>query len=136
MALIEKRVATRTDLKWFGLMLTACFAVLGTVAWLRDHHTTAITLWSIGGALGLLYHAVKPLQWLMFDLWMGFAYPIGWVVSHLTLTLMFYLVLTPLGLLMRLFGRDPMERSFDPTAASYWRLHDPGGNTNRYFHQI
>jgi len=136
MSLIEKRVATVSDLKWFGVILAGCFGVLGTLSWLRGHHTPAAVLWSIGGALALLYYAVRPLQSLMFDLWMGITYPIGWVVSNLTLTLMFYFVVTPLGLIMRLCGRGPMERRFDRVAVTYWRSHDPGQSTKRYFHQI
>jgi hypothetical protein len=136
MALIEKRAATRTDLKWFGLVTATCFALLGTVAWLRDHHGAAATFWGVGGVIAVLYYSVQQLQRVMFDLWMAITFPIGWFVSHLTLTLMFCLVLTPLGLLMRMLGRDPMHRVFDRAAASYWEPHDPGSEPNRYFHQL
>jgi hypothetical protein len=47
----------------------------------------------------------------------------------------FYGVLTPIGLLMRLFGRDPLNRTFDRSATSYWIEHDPGSDLDRYFQQ-
>ena len=48
------------------------------------------------------------------------AFPVGFVVSHLVLAILFFGVLTPAGLLMRLLGRDPLERKFDEGRKSYW----------------
>ena len=136
MSLIERREATSSDLKWFGVIVAGCFAVLGTFAWLRDHPRLATTLWSTGAALMLLYYAVGPIQRLMFSMWMAITYPIGWTVTHLTMALMYYGVFTPIGLLMRLVGRDPMQRAFDRAAESYWEPHDPGSDPKRYFRQF
>ena len=61
--------------------------------------------------------------------------PIGWVVTHLVLATIFYGLITPMGAIMRLFGRDRLHRSFDASAESYWIAHDPSGDTARYFHQ-
>ena len=46
-------------------------------------------------------------------------FPIGWVVSHLLLGVVYFLVLTPIGLTLRALGRDPLERRFDQSASSY-----------------
>ena len=48
------------------------------------------------------------------------AWPIGFVVSHVILALVYYLVMTPIGLVMRLFGYDPMTRKRDSTGGSLW----------------
>jgi hypothetical protein len=55
-----------------------------------------------------------------YRLWMAFALVLGAVVNALILSVVFYLLLTPIGLVMRLFGRDPMHRKFDRRATSYW----------------
>ena len=60
-------------------------------------------------------------------------FPIGWVVSHLLMTLFYFLFLTPIGILMRLLGNDPMQRRLDRDATSYWVKHDPGRRADRYF---
>src|SRR5207248_2430156 len=112
-----------------------CFGVFGAMAWLRGHHSASVTLWSLGGLLAVVYYAVKPLQRLMFDSWMAITYPIGWAVSHLLMAIVFYLVITPVGLLMRLLGRDPLNRAFDPARQSYWIQHDPAASSDRYFRQ-
>jgi hypothetical protein len=92
-------------------------------------------VWAAAGVIGVA-GLINP-SWVkpVFLLWMGLAYPIGWTVSHLMLAVILYLVITPVGLVMRLCGYDPMERRFDRSATSYWVAHNPGGDTRRYFRQ-
>jgi hypothetical protein len=61
-----------------------------------------------------------PLLRPIYIGWMKFAFVLGWVNTRVILSVFFYLVITPVGLVMRLFGRDPMNRKFDRSAASYW----------------
>jgi saxitoxin biosynthesis operon SxtJ-like protein len=136
MSLIQKRYATRGDLKWFGLLMGAFFGLMGTMSWMRTHHKAAITFWCIGAGLMLAYYLVRSIQRPVFDLWMGISYPIGWVMSAIMMAVIFFLVLTPVGLVMRLLGRDPMCRAFDRAAESYWEPHNPEGDSRRYFQQF
>jgi hypothetical protein len=62
--------------------------------------------------------------------------PIGYVVSFLLLAAFYFLLLTPLGLLFRLIGRDQLCRRFDPDAKSYWLKRKPPKNLSRYFQQF
>jgi hypothetical protein len=62
-------------------------------------------------------------------------FPIGWAMSMILLTAFYFLLLTPLGLLFRLFGRDPLSRRFNPAAKSYWLSRRQTENLDRYFHQ-
>ncbi len=87
-------------------------------------------------ALLLVYYGVPPIQRPFYSLWMTVVYPIGWVVSHLMMLIVFYLVITPVGLIMRLCGRDSMTRVFESSRTSYWIEHDPAGNIDRYFRQF
>jgi hypothetical protein len=68
--------------------------------------------------------------------WMYAALPMGWTVSHIILGVIFYLVFAPMGLVMRLFGRDAMHRRLDRAAATYWIEHNPAGKPSRYFRQF
>ena len=61
--------------------------------------------------------------------------PIGWVVSHIVLAVVYYGLVTPMGLTMRLFGRDPMCRKFDPQASTYWTTRAKVADPGRYFRQ-
>jgi len=62
--------------------------------------------------------------------------PIGLAVSFTLLAAFYFLLLTPLGLLFRLIGRDPLRRKFDSTADSYWLTRRPPDKLDRYFHRF
>jgi hypothetical protein len=49
------------------------------------------------------------------------------VISPLFLGILFYICVTPMGFLMRLAGKDPLRRKFEPEAKSYWIVREPPG---------
>jgi ABC-type uncharacterized transport system permease subunit len=127
---------SRSELKWFGLLLLVFLGVVGAVVNWRFHAPAAARgLWMAGVGLCLVYYALPVLRRPMFIGWMFLAFPIGWTVSHVLLGLTYYLVFTPIGLLIRFLGRDPLHRKFEPDAKSYWVEHDPSGDPSRYFRQ-
>jgi hypothetical protein len=92
------------------------------------------------GAVGLLgalaIWLVPALGRRLYVGWMLAAAPVGWTISHLVLGAVFFLVLFPIGLVMRLAGRDPMHRKFDRNARSYWIRRDGRPEPARYFRQF
>ena len=65
------------------------------------------------------------------------AWPIGFVVSHVVLALVYYLVMTPIGLAMRVVGYDPMNRRRDVSGESTWVERDSGTRgPESYFRQF
>ena len=64
------------------------------------------------------------------------AYPIGFVLSHVILAALFFLLIAPIALLFRLRGRDLMQRRYDPGAPSYWAAARPTPPPSRYFRQF
>jgi hypothetical protein len=62
-------------------------------------------------------------------------FPVGWAVSMILLTAFYFLLLTPLGLIFRLLGRDLLSRRFDPDTKSYWLTRQQPDSLDRYFHQ-
>ena len=61
--------------------------------------------------------------------------PIGAVVGELALLLIFFGLFLPLGLVFRLMGRDPLERTLDRSAATYWRRKKQPDSAARYYRQ-
>lgn len=85
------------------------------------------------GIVGLVWPRVmRPI----FVGWMCAAFPIGWVVSHLLLAVVFYCVITPLGLVMRLCGRDKLRMRMEPEAKTYWVRKPQAPPASRYFRQF
>ena len=77
---------------------------------------------------GLLFpRLLWPIEWF----WMRLSGIIGIVMTHLILTLVYYLAITPTGLLRQIFGKDPLKMKLDKGAASYWIPVDPDGPTGR-----
>jgi len=62
--------------------------------------------------------------------------PIGYIVSFAVLAAFYFLLLTPLAILFRLIGRDPLHRKFDSSAKSYWVPHQLPDSLDRYFRQF
>ena len=124
------------ELRWFGVIVFAVFAAIGGVMfWRLELALTAQVLWGIGGAFALTYYAVRPLRRLLHASWMRLTAPLAWAVSHLVLAVVYYGVITPIAVVMRLFGRDKLERRPDPAAESYWLVRRPHESTARYFRQ-
>ena len=136
MAVIDiNRNPSPRELRWFGVMLTVFVAVVGFLFWRAEATRVATIVWGAGAALTLVFAAVKAARRPIYLGWIYAAYPIGWTVSHLLLGAIYYLVVTPIGLALRLGGRDPLERTFDRSASTYWTPHDPGKDVSRYFKQ-
>jgi hypothetical protein len=77
----------------------------------------------VGVSLGLL-RLIPPLFRKVYGWWIALSIVLGYFISRLLLTLLYFLVVTPIGLVMRLVGKDPMERRIDRSAATYWIKRD------------
>jgi hypothetical protein len=92
-----------------------------------------VALGVIGGAAMLISRALAVA---VHGFWTDAAKPIGWTVSMALLAVVYFLVFTPVGLILRAFGHDPMQRGFDRGRASYWGEHPPPPEPRRYFRQF
>jgi hypothetical protein len=101
----------------------------------KDRLTVGIALGAIaiiGGGCGL----VRPnsIRWLFVG-WMIAAFPIGWVISQVVLAVCFYVILTPVGLVFRLMGRDVLNLKPHRQTNSYWEAKPRVENVGNYFRQ-
>ena len=99
-----------------GAVITAFFLWKGNPGW--PWVAGVAVLFLLGGALAP--SALRPV----YRLWMRFAFILAWINTRVLLTLFFFLVVTPVGVMMRLFGRDVLERRIDRTRGSYWSRRD------------
>ena len=65
------------------------------------------------GAVIVVYYLIPRLRRPLYRGWIYSVIPIGWLVSHLLLIIIYYLLFTPVGLVMRLVGYDPMRRKLE-----------------------
>ena len=110
----------------FGWTFTGFFILAGAYGlW----HGGAASLPMLALAAVLALVTLTRAAWLtpLNRAWMKLGELMGRVVSPLVLGVIFFAVFTPVGLLMRAFGRDAMCRRFEPARPSYWVERDPPG---------
>ena len=110
----------------FGLTFAGLFFVIACWPLFRGE---PLRWWAIGvGAVIALIAMTKPdLLSGPNKLWMKLGILLGKVVSPIALGVLFYLVFTPLGVVMRLAGKDSLQLKLDPGAETYWRERKPPG---------
>ena len=107
------------ELRKFGLLVGGVFALLGLFFLLRDKAHWPYFVWP--GATLIAFGTLLPraLKYV-YVAWMSVAFVFGFAMAHVLLTLFFFLVVTPIGLAARCFGKDFLSLRLDRRGASYW----------------
>jgi hypothetical protein len=127
----------KKELRKFGLI---GLVVLGAAGFILRFVFGAAGTWAVlPGAAGLCIFLVtltsaKAGRAIYLGLTFA-ALPIGLVISFLLMAAFYFLVLTPVGLIFKLSGRDALERRFEPDAPTYWTKRRHIDDPERYFHQ-
>jgi len=123
------------ELRIFSAIWLVGFFLFGAIVSWRGG-TWGPPLWGIavvGCAIGLIApRAMKPI----YVAWMVLAFPIGWTVSFVLLALVYYVLFTGFGLVFKALGRDPLGRTFDRQASTYWVPRRQPEGVERYFKQF
>jgi hypothetical protein len=137
MALIElPQEPGPLERKLFGLLVLLFSGLLGGFLMAKlGWNAVAWVLWSVGVLVTLVYYAIPPLQNRIYRGWLLAFYPLGFVISHVVLAAIYYLLFTPIALLRRLLGGDPLHRKIEPEAKTYWIKRDGPVDSSRYFKQ-
>ncbi|HJX99017.1 MAG TPA: SxtJ family membrane protein [Chthoniobacterales bacterium] len=107
------------DLRKFGLMVGGVFVALGLLFLLRHKPSYPFLLWP--GIILILFGTVAPAALkYVYIAWMSVAFTLGFIMARVLLTICFFLLVTPIALIGRLFGRDFLNRKLHREAMSYW----------------
>jgi hypothetical protein len=110
----------------FGLVIAAALTVVGLWPLV---HGVAPRAWALATAVPFALLALLAPRALarLNRAWTALGVLLGRVVSPVATGVLFYGVFTPIGLLMRALGKDPLRLARDPAAATYWISRDPPG---------
>jgi hypothetical protein len=118
----------KKKLRSFGLLVGGIFLLIS--GWIfyskngvppeRINYTFAYIFLGIGGILflcGLLFPLILKTP---YKIWMGLAIAMGWVVSRILIMILYYIVVTPLGIAAKLFRKEFLDLKFRDNKDSYW----------------
>ena len=138
MAIIDiNRNPSQRELMFFGAIVALFCGLVGLILRARFGLELASTIvWGVGAVVVAVFYAVPARRRSLYVGWMLLFFPLGFVLSHLVLGIIYYLAITPIGLIMRLLGRDSLHRKLDRSVDSYWVKRAPEVDSDRYFRQF
>jgi hypothetical protein len=121
----EEDVKTSSE-RVFGFVFAAVFLIIGLLPLL---HGNMVRLWSLGVAAVFLALALAVPKTLapLNRLWMKFGMLLHAVVNPVVMAFLFFSTVTPIALILRALGKDPLHLKFDPAAKTYWIDRTPPG---------
>ena len=120
-----EQAATRKELRHFGLLVGAVFTVISL--WPLVFRGDSLRLWAvgIGGLLiacgGILPQLLAPIH----KGWMWVGHILGWINTRILLSIVYYAMVTPIGLVRRLMGKDTMRQAFAESSTTYRVIRSP-----------
>jgi len=123
---MEKLNFEKNNLRKFGITMGMVFLVIASLIFVKRHHiAVSISVISLGFFISALIipECLKPL----YCLWMRFAAVLAWINTRLILIILFYFVFTPMGVVMRIFNIDALDRKIDRSKGSYWKKKEKKG---------
>ena len=104
----------------FGLTVGGAFLVLAGITWWRGHETAMVVMGTLGSVLALAGLVVPTHLGPVERAWMRLAHLISRVTTPVVMAVMYFVVLTPAGLLRRAFGGNPLSHA--ETEAGFWKV--------------
>ncbi|MFA3783701.1 SxtJ family membrane protein [Melioribacteraceae bacterium 4301-Me] len=116
---IKNIKSDKKELRKFGITIGLVFTLIGLFLYFNDK--SAFSYFLIGGVLfiiaGIFFSVVlKPLQ----VVWMILAVIMGFIMTRVILSILFYIVLTPIGFFMKIIGKDLLNEKINRNTHSYW----------------
>ncbi len=122
---MEKLNLDKKSLKKFGVTMGVAFLIIALLLLIRHKHNL-LPLFSISIVFFMFAFTLPVLLKPIYILWMRLAFILGWITTRLILFIIFYFIFTPIGLGMRLFKVDLLDRKIDKNKESYWKEKEKG----------
>jgi hypothetical protein len=113
----------RRDFRKFAITVGVVLALFGVVFFWKEKNAFRY-FWAISAFLLLTGIAVPIILKPLYYLWMGLATILGWIVSRIILSILFYIIFTPIGVIGRLFGKRFLDLNWPKSVSSYWNYRD------------
>ena len=116
---IKNIKSEKSDLRNFGITIGIILLIISGFLFWKEKESFQIFL-VFGIILSLIAIAIpsvlKPVYWM----WMIFATILGWIMTRVILSILFYIIVTPIGLIARLLGKQFIELQWNKESSTYW----------------
>ena len=131
------RSGRRAFAKSIAIGMPVVALLFGALCWYRMYAWPVLSSWiaGIGFTAGVVLWIIPQIARPFYAVWNGLGCCIGFVVSNTVVTAVYLLVVTPIGLLLRLFGRDSLQRRCERERDTYWEDAEKTGDATDYFRQ-
>ena len=122
----------KKDLRSFGVTIGIILLLVAGFLFYKEKESFQIFLYIAGTFIGLgliIPIILKPI----YIAWMTFAVVLGWFMTRVILSLLFYAIITPIGLVLRIFGKDFLELKKQAVQGSYWNQRDSNLEKNQNY---
>jgi len=124
------KVSSR-ELRKFSYLVGSVLMLLGGAGLFKHWSVSVVAAVWLGAAALMACGVLNPmLLRRVYLVWMGFAFALGWIVSRVILIFLFYLVITPIGMIARLIGKKFIDITFPGETESYWVSREGSKKTN------
>ena len=109
----------KKDIRSFGITFGIIFLIIAGFLFYKDKESFQIFIYLAVTFSGLGFICpimLKPI----YMIWMTFATILGWIMTRVILSFLFYLIVTPIGLISRLFGKKFLDLKWDKQLSTYW----------------
>ena len=122
----------KKDLRSFGVTIGIILLLIAGFLFYKDKESFQIFLYIAGAFIGsgmIIPIILKPI----YIVWMTFAVVLSWFMTRVILSLLFYVIITPIGLVLRIFGKDFLELKKQAVQGSYWNQRDSNLEKNQNY---
>ena len=122
----------KKDIRSFGITFGIIFLIIAGFLYYQEKDSFQLFIYLAGSFSGLgiiLPIILKPF----YMVWMIFAVILGWFMTKVILSLLFYLIITPIGLFLRIIGKDLLNLKEKKQQKSYWNMRNSKEEQNQNY---
>tara|TARA_Y100000816_G_C25849215_1_gene443641 strand:+ start:122 stop:535 length:414 start_codon:yes stop_codon:yes gene_type:complete len=129
---IKNIKTSKKDIRNFGITIGIILLIVAGFLYHKEKDSFQLFIFIAGSLISLGFlipFILKPI----YLVWMIFAVILGWFMTRLILSLLFSLVITPIGLVLKIMGKDLLELKKDVVQGSYWNVRDRDKEQNQNY---
>ena len=115
----------KKELRSFGVTIGIILLLIAGFLFYKEKESFQLFIYIASSFIGIGF-IIPILLKPIYIIWMTFAIILGWFMTRVILSLLFFVIITPIGIILRLFGKDFLDIKKQATEESYWNIRTNG----------